>query len=312
MSQATLKLLNLIEKTIVDLEPVIKKRRLKETRSGVQNLRNFSELVKELVPEDFVKDNFEDLDRHLHFMEHFLKKRDFEWIQSNFDDIKERDFPSIKSKINSLAEVEKSPRRKLALSKKVFIVHGRDHEPMKELKTMLLEFGLNPIVLHEQPSGSRTIVEKLEKYSDVGYTFVVLTPDDIRVTSNKEEEEYAHSISAKMTDCTMRVFKARGKGDMRKVEEIRDEFIKHAVDFQGHVENLLGSFELRARQNVILEFGYFIGLLNRDRVCCLLKGNVERPSDMHGIVYIPFKDSIEEIRLKIMKELKEAGYEIKL
>jgi len=206
----------------------------------------------------------------------------------------------------------KSKRHQGVLGKNVFIVHGRDHEPMQKLKAMLYEFGLNPIVLHEQPSGSRTIVEKLERYSDVGYTFVILTPDDTRVTSNKEEEEYAHSISAKMTDCTMRVFKAREKGDMRKVEEIRDEFIKHAIDFQGHVENVLGSFELRARQNVILEFGYFIGLLNRDRVCCLLKGNVERPSDMHGIVYIPFKDSIEEIRLKIMKELKEAGYEIKL
>jgi hypothetical protein len=67
----------------------------------------------------------------------------------------------------------------------------------------------------------------------------------------------------------------------------------------------------RARQNVILEFGYFIGKLRRDRVCCLHKGKVELPSDMQGIVYIPFKDSIEEARDMIIKELKEAGYEIK-
>jgi predicted nucleotide-binding protein len=32
--------------------------------------------------------------------------------------------------------------------------------------------------------------------------------------------------------------------------------------------------------------------LGRDRVCCLYKGSVELPSDMHGIVYIPFKDSV--------------------
>lgn len=75
----------------------------------------------------------------------------------------------------------KSRQPREVTGKNVFIVHGRDHEPMKELKTMLFEFGLNPIVLHEQPSGSRTVVEKLEKCSDVGYTFVILTPDDMGV-----------------------------------------------------------------------------------------------------------------------------------
>jgi predicted nucleotide-binding protein len=43
----------------------------------------------------------------------------------------------------------------------------------------------------------------------------------------------------------------------------------------------------------------------------LHQGDVELPSDIQGIVYIPFKDSVEEIRLRIMKELKEAHYEIK-
>ena len=54
----------------------------------------------------------------------------------------------------------------------------------------------------------------------------------------------------------------------------------------------------------------FMGLLGRDRVCCLYKGDVELPSDMHGIVYIPFKESVNEVRDRIIKELEEAGYEI--
>jgi len=33
---------------------------------------------------------------------------------------------------------------------------------------------------------------------------------------------------------------------------------------------------------------------------------------MHGIVYIPFKESVNEVKDKIIKELKEAGYEIKI
>ena len=123
---------------------------------------------------------------------------------------------------------------------------------------MLVGFALNPIVLHEKPSGSRTIVEKLEKYSDVGYVFVILTPDDV-----------GSSFDALFTSP-------------------------------------------RARQNVVLEFGYFIGLLSRDRVCCLYKGEVELPSDMQGIVYIPFEESVNECRDKIASELKEAGYDIRM
>ena len=81
--------------------------------------------------------------------------------------------------LKTLPQRKKEPAKETTpISKNVFIVHGRDHKPMKELKILLKEFGLNPIVLHEQPSGSRTIVEKLEKYSDVGYAFVILTPDD--------------------------------------------------------------------------------------------------------------------------------------
>ena len=74
--------------------------------------------------------------------------------------------------------------------------------------------------------------------------------------------------------------------------------------------NLFPSFvRMRARQNVVLEFGYFMGLLGRDKVCCLYKGDIELPSDMHGIVYVPFKESVNEVSDKIIKELKAADYE---
>ena len=43
------------------------------------------------------------------------------------------------------------------------------------------------------------------------------------------------------------------------------------------------SLSPRARQNVILELGYFIGRLGRDKVCALKKGDVEIPSDFMGV-----------------------------
>src|ERR1035438_187355 len=44
----------------------------------------------------------------------------------------------------------------------------------------------------------------------------------------------------------------------------------------------------RARQNVILELGYFMGRLGRARVCALHRGGVELPSDFQGILYVEF------------------------
>jgi predicted nucleotide-binding protein len=62
----------------------------------------------------------------------------------------------------------------------------------------------------------------------------------------------------------------------------------------------------RARQNVVLELGMFAGKIGRDKVCILLKGNIELPSDMHGIGYHRFHESVEEVFLKIKKELVNA------
>ena len=65
----------------------------------------------------------------------------------------------------------------------------------------------------------------------------------------------------------------------------------------------------RARQNVIFEMGYFIGKLGRDRVFLLLEHGVEKPGDLDGIVYTPM-DSHEGWKLKLVKELKAAGYSV--
>jgi len=67
----------------------------------------------------------------------------------------------------------------------------------------------------------------------------------------------------------------------------------------------------RARQNVILELGYFCGELGRNRVCVLYKDNVEIPSDYLGVVYTPLDDA-GGWRLKLAKEMKAAGLDVDL
>lgn len=104
--------------------------------------------------------------------------------------------------------------------KKVFVVHGHDNEAKEGVARFLYKLGLEPIILHEQASAGRTVIEKFETYSHgVAFAVVLLTPDDLGAA---------------------------------------------AAD----VSNLRS----RARQNVIMELGYFIGKLGRMRVCACTKG----------------------------------------
>ncbi len=156
-------------------------------------------------------------------------------------------------------EVPETTMIRNLFSRKVFIVHGHNEQAKTELALILTRLGFEPIILHEQPSQGMTIIEKLEKHADVGFAFILLTPDDI-----------------------------------------------------GGKKNQKNNFLPRARQNVVFEFGLFVGKLTRNRVCCLYTGNVERPTDLEGLVYLPFKDSVNEIQLDIIKELRAAGYDVKI
>ncbi len=67
----------------------------------------------------------------------------------------------------------------------------------------------------------------------------------------------------------------------------------------------------RARQNVLLELGYFIGKLGRDKVCALKRGEVDIPSDFAGVVWEKMDDG-NGWKLSLARELRAAGHEVDL
>lgn len=67
----------------------------------------------------------------------------------------------------------------------------------------------------------------------------------------------------------------------------------------------------RARQNVVFELGAFILAIGQERVAALVRGNIERPSDIDGIVYISMDDG-GGWREQLARELKAAGYAVDL
>ncbi len=67
----------------------------------------------------------------------------------------------------------------------------------------------------------------------------------------------------------------------------------------------------RARQNVILELGFFIGKLGRKNVCALYKGGVELPSDILGVLWTLLDDH-GRWELDLAKEMKASGLNVDL
>lgn len=152
----------------------------------------------------------------------------------------------------------KIPMASRAATKSVFVVHGHDDAAKLEVARFLEQLDLQPIILHEQPNKGRTIIEKLEGHSNVGYAVVILSPDD---------------FGGKASDPD--------------------------------------TASPRARQNVILELGFFCGVLGRANILALRKGDLEIPSDFDGVIYENL-DVGGGWKMRLALELKEAGLPIDL
>lgn len=149
-------------------------------------------------------------------------------------------------------------KREFIFEDRVFLVHGHDDAAKEKVARFLEKLNLNVTILHEQPNLGRTIIEKFEEHSEVGYAVILLTGDDVGNSRDQKENPRP-----------------------------------------------------RARQNVIFEHGYFIGTLGRTRVCALKAEGVEEPSDLSGVLYIPF-DSSGAWKLRLAGEIKASGMEIDL
>lgn len=137
---------------------------------------------------------------------------------------------------------------------KVFIVHGHDEALKETVARFLGQLGLEPIILHEKPNSGKTIIEKIEAYTDVGFGVVLYTPCDV---------------------------------GSKKGNEV--------------------NLKNRARQNVVFEHGYLIGKIGRNNVAALVKGEIETPNDISGVVYISLES---EWRISLAKELRNSGYNV--
>ena len=177
-------------------------------------------------------------------------------------DISDRVFEECSSQIQeatpkSNALTSDKPSKTMDKSK-VFIVHGHDGEAKQAVARFVEKIGFEAIILHEQASSGKTIIEKIEANSNVGFAIVLYTPCDLGASKEKPDQQKPW-----------------------------------------------------ARQNVIFEHGYLIGKIGRKNVCALVKGDIEKPNDISGVVYIKI-DEGDGWKYTVAKEMKTCGYDIDL
>ena len=162
--------------------------------------------------------------------------------------------------VKSRGKIDKESLADATKTKKVLVVHGHDVAVLHETCRLLSALNLTPIVLREQPNKGKTIIEKFESNSDVGFAIILMTADDMGGT-----------LEASQSD----------------------------------------QLTPRARQNVVMELGYFSAKLGRSRVAVLKSKDVEEPSDIFGVIYTEIDDH-SAWRMTLSKELKAAGYAVDL
>lgn len=141
---------------------------------------------------------------------------------------------------------------------KAFLVHGQDHAMLHEIEAFVRRIGMEPVILLEEASRGRTVIEKVEDHADVPFAVVLFSPDDV-----------GRAASAPP-----------------------------------------GTEKPRARQNAVLEAGFFIGKLGRQNVTVVVDGEhdaeSEYPSDLAGVVTIRYVDG-GDWKTRLMREFKASG-----
>lgn len=100
-------------------------------------------------------------------------KKEFERYIGDFEDV----------------SINANVKKNIPLSNKVFIVHGHDGELKEKVARRLEQQGIEVIILSEQANRGRTIIEKIEAYSDVHVAIALFTQDDIGMAKEEKENE---------------------------------------------------------------------------------------------------------------------------
>ena len=166
-------------------------------------------------------------------------------------------------------------------------------------------------------------LEKLKSIDTRLEHYVRSHPEPFVVTEGSKDVFVVHGHDDEVREATARLISAIGlvptvlgeqpNRSMTIIEKLEANASVHAAVVILTADDVGGKkgeqLRPRARQNVVLELGFFMGRLGRNRVCALLDESIEQPSDYHGITYINL-DPNNAWRTKLTRELEAMGFQV--
>lgn len=176
------------------------------------------------------------------------------------------------------------------------------------------------------------LLEFIRKFKKTQLNKPLKLEDDLQ----QDEKSIGSSLNTK------KVFVVHGRDDIARLELVnllKDDFKLEPIVLSNepndNIETIISKFERlakdcsvaivlftpddisgdfkRARQNVILELGYFLGKFhdtNNRRIIILKKGEIEIPSDISGVLYLEFSKAIKEVYYDLRKQFSHWGYSL--
>ncbi len=181
------KLVELLEELKSRLDLDVRMAYYNENGSGPERLNSWMKYAKKNL-DPFSSDIFKELktkprDRSIYYGNHseggdfdsYKRKPLIAYLDSLIIDVQNGEFDFQTNQQDN----EKPVKKAKGLIKKAFIVHGHNEATKLRTARFLEKLGFDAVILHEQANGGKTIIEKLEHFTDVGFGIVLYTPDDV-------------------------------------------------------------------------------------------------------------------------------------
>ena len=133
-----------------------------DTNSGYTIYREITSRYDNLI-----KDFGLGLYNYYHEHHFYDSELDFDSLKYNLNALLQKMIMYRAVKFGNKSNSTSSPKNSIITSNKVFIVHGHDDALKIEVARTLEKAGLEAIILHEHANAGKTIIEKIEHYSDV-------------------------------------------------------------------------------------------------------------------------------------------------
>jgi predicted nucleotide-binding protein len=245
-------------------------------------------------------------------------------IKGSFAELPVRDEPNRKRLLNELETVLRillstdadryvKEARSISFYPIAYVVPGPDHVPSTwakgraEMVALIESVELHVKLLGQTEATPRSLVNR--DLPDTSKVFIVHGHDKAMLTA---VEAFVNRVG--LDGIILAEEPNRGRTLLEKFEEHGD--VAYAVvllspdDVGRSASAKPDDKKLRPRQNVVLELGYFIGRLGRDRVAAIVDAGldnvVEYPTDIRGIVTIHFDRANDDWKRILARELRAA------